>query len=368
VVKWSAMPTDLRPDPRSFTVPAPAQAPEPIEVAPQPPSPAIPPPVEPAPAEPTAPADRPRRWRKWLAIIGLVIAVLSVLELGYLYWVWRGVDRVDLEDSLSSPSGGGVNYLIVGSDSREGVDPDDPNAGVILGGGLGSERTDTILLLRTHDDGVTTMAIPRDLFVTVADTGNEGRINSAIQGGPARLVRTIEQNLDIPVHHFVAVDFVGFGSIVDALGGVTIDFPHPAFDTNSGLDVPEAGPQTLDGTQALAYVRSRFYTEVIDGTQVQDPTSDFGRVQRQQLFLRTVLSDVQGTRSPLTFNRLASGLSSAMTVDDELTMLDVMRLARRLAGTEPVSVELPTTGFTTSGGAQVLALDDGAEGVLDLFR
>ncbi|MGI9601376.1 MAG: LCP family protein, partial [Acidimicrobiales bacterium] len=225
-----------------------------------------------------------------------------------------------------------------------------------------------ILVLPTHPDGNTMMAIPRDLWVTISGTGREGRINAAIQGGPARLVRTTESNLGIPTHHFVAVGFVGFGSIVDALGGVDIEFEHPSFDRNSGLDVPEAGVQNLDGTQALAYVRSRFFTEVIDGVEVQDPTSDFGRVQRQQLFLRTVMADIQSTRNPITFNRLAAGISDALTVDDELTIIDVVRLARSLAGTEPDSIELPTFGFTTGGGAAVLGLADGSEAVLTQFR
>ncbi|MGI9603745.1 MAG: LCP family protein, partial [Acidimicrobiales bacterium] len=165
-----------------------------VDVPPAPPVVPEEPPVD------TGSGDGPNPWRRRLAWVALVIVALSVVELGYLYTVWRSVDRVDLEDSLSADSGSGVNYLIVGSDSREGVDPDDPNAGVILGGGLGSERTDTILVLRTHADGVTTMAIPRDLFVTIADTGGEGHINSAIQGGPPRLVRTIESNLGIPIH------------------------------------------------------------------------------------------------------------------------------------------------------------------------
>ncbi|MDH4168638.1 MAG: LCP family protein [Acidimicrobiia bacterium] len=365
MLKWAAMSPELAPDPRSFTVPEPTAAPPPILPGPVVPGPT--PPVLP-PEPPPETAVRPNRWRRRLAVVGLVLALLSVLELGYLYTVWRQVERVDLEGSLTSEPNGGVNFLIVGSDSREGVDADDPNAGAILGGGLGSERTDTILVLRTHTEGVTTMAIPRDLFVTNVDTGSEGRINAAIQGGPASLVRTVEASLGIPIHHFVAVDFVGFGSIVDANGGVTIDFPHPAYDTNSGLSVPGAGPQTLNGTQALAYVRSRHYTEQIDGQDVPDPTSDFGRVARQQLFLRTLMADIQGTRNPLTFNRVAAGMSDALTVDDQLNVLDVMKLARRMAGTEPESLVLPTYGFVTSGGAQVLGLADGADGVLDRFR
>ncbi len=317
---------------------------------------------------PPAPRRR-RRWRRYVVLALVLLLVAAAGELLYLRSVWRSVERASMEGSLAAEPADGINYLIVGSDSREGVDPDDPNAGSILGGGLGSQRTDTIVLLNVSANGSTMMAIPRDLFVTIADTGSSGRINAAIQGGPARLVRTIEANLGVPVHHFVAVDFVGFVGLVDALGGVTIDFPHPAFDRKSGLDVGQAGPQNLDGPQALAYVRSRTYTEIIDGAEVVDRRSDLGRVERQQDFLRAVLGDARSVRNPFTVNRVASGMSDHLVVDDQMGIRDVLRMMQRLARQSPETVVLPTRPFTTEGGAQVLGLEaEAAQPSLDRFR
>ena len=109
------------------------------------------------------------------------------------------------------------------------------------------------------------MSIPRDLWVEVADTGEMGRINGAYNRGPANLVQTVKNNLDVPVNHYMEVGFGSFVGLVDAIGGVTINFPNPVFDPGSGLNVTTSGDVTLDGQQALAYARARNYTEIIDG-------------------------------------------------------------------------------------------------------
>jgi LCP family protein required for cell wall assembly len=255
---------------------------------------------------------------------------------------------------LATPTGDVRNYLVVGSDSREGITEDTPNVGAI-GTDVTGRRSDTIIVLRTQGDSAVMMSIPRDLWVTNASTGKQGRVNAAYNDGPANLVRTITSSLGIPIHHYVEVDFVSFAGMVDAMGGITIDFPHPATDRNSGLDIPKAGPQKLDGTQALAYVRSRHYTEIIDGTPHQDPTADLGRQQRQQTFIRTVLREVGATRNPITAIRLVNAAADGVRVDDTLGVGDVWSLARKLAGTEPESVILPTEG-TRKGSAAVLVL------------
>ena len=129
-----------------------------------------------------------------------------------------------------------------------------------------------MLLLRFVDGEAKMMSIPRDLYVPIAETGGSQKINAAYNGGPRRLVQTVQQSLGVPIHQYLEVDFVSFAKLVDALGGITIDFPHPAFDRNSGLDVRQAGPVELNGAQALAFVRSRHYVEVIDGEEVPDAT------------------------------------------------------------------------------------------------
>jgi LCP family protein required for cell wall assembly len=212
------------------------------------------------------------------------------------------------------------------------------------------------------------MSIPRDLFVTIVPGGGEQRINSAYNDGPASLIQTVQENLGIPVHRYMEVDFVTFASLVDAIGGVTIEFPHPAFDDKAGLRIDQTGPVVLNGAQALAYVRSRTYTEIIDGRQVVDPSSDLGRVQRQQLFLRTVFAKIGESRNPLDLMRVATSVTGGLRIDDDMSLMDAIRLGLRLRSLDPTPVVLPTVPRTTASGAQVLELDeDRAPEALDQF-
>jgi LCP family protein required for cell wall assembly len=297
----------------------------------------------------------------------LLVVVVGVLGfLGVRAWsAYRGIERVDLADVLNPVTGDIVNYLLVGSDSREGFDPDvGPGERSTVTG----RRSDTIILLRTTPQGAVMMSIPRDLWVINAATGREGRINAAYNTGAADLVRTVQDNLDVPVNHYMEVGFASFAGMVDAIGGVTIEVPHPARDPASGLVIPEAGPVTLDGRQALAYVRSRNYTETIDGRSVTDPTGDLGREERQQTFLRTTLADVAGTRNPVQLLGVTEALADGLIVDDTMGMGQMVGLARRLGGAAPDTVVLPTTP-TRKGRAAVLVLDEpGAQRVLAFFR
>jgi len=203
-----------------------------------------------------------------------VLPILVVMALlGTLFWAYSAynkIDRIDLSDVLDPVAGDSTNYLLVGSDSRGEFDPEGDS-------GVTGRRSDTIIVLQTTPDGSAMMSVPRDLWVTVADTGEEGRINGAYNRGPANLVQTVKDNLDIPVNHYMEVGFGSFAGLVDALGGVTIDFPNPAFDDQSGLNQPVAGPVVLDGQQALAYARSRHYTEIVNGEEQTEPTADLGR-------------------------------------------------------------------------------------------
>ncbi len=292
------------------------------------------------------------RWI-WLYLPILVILLIA----GVLVWGWRtveGLDRVDLGDALTAASGDTVNYLIVGSDSRAGITAETPNAGAI-GPGVAGKRSDTIIVLRVSPSGSKMMSIPRDLWVTNAATGKPGRVNAAYNAGPANLVRTVTTNLGVPIQHYVEIDFVSFSAMVDAMGGITIDFPHPAKDGASGLNMAGTGKQLLDGPTSLAYVRSRHYTELIDGKYVTDPTSDLGRQQRQQNFIRAVLSEVGQTRNPITGVKLVNAAAGGVRVDTELGIGDIWSLAREMSGTDPATVVLPTTP-ARKGSADVLLL------------
>lgn len=295
-----------------------------------------------------------------------LVLLLVVGWLGLRAWsAYRGIERVELGDVLDPVSGDTVHYLLVGSDSREGFDPDvaEGQESTVTG-----RRSDTIILLAVGPEGSRMMSIPRDLWIDNPATGSPGRINGAYNAGPANLVQTVKQNLDVPVNHYMEVGFASFAGVVDALGGVTIEFPHPASDDRSGLLVEQAGPVTLDGRQGLAYVRSRHYTEIVDGRPVTDPTGDLGREERQQTFLRTALSDVGATRNPFTLVGVAEAMSGGLVVDDTMGMGDLFSLARKLGGSSPETVVLPTQP-ARRGSAAVLVLDEPeAQAVLATFR
>ena len=298
---------------------------------------------------------------------GLLFALALLVAVPLLLGVraFDSIERVPVGDSLA-PDASGTNLLIVGTDSRSGIDDGTENAGFILGGGTEGERSDTIMIIRFADDGARMMSLPRDLWLTIDERGPQ-RINTAIAGGPARVINTVRNELGIPTTHYAQVDLAGFLDVVDAVGGVTITIPHPAFDRASGLDLPTAGPVELDSAQALAYVRSRRYTEIINGTEVIDPTSDLGRVKRQQEFLRALIGELSRERNPLALNGIVNSIADALAIDDQTSFGDAVDLVRHLRSGLPDSVTLPTRG-TTIDGNSVLLLGDGAEDVLAQFR
>jgi LCP family protein required for cell wall assembly len=298
----------------------------------------------------------------------LPLLLLLALVGGYLYAksVYDKIEKIPLADVLSE-GGSGTNYLIVGSDSRDledlvdaGLDP----AGFAEGGG---QRSDTMLVLRFVDGKALMMSIPRDLYMPIAETGGSQKINAAYNGGPSRLILTVQQSLGIPINHYLEVDFVSFAKLVDALGGITIDFPNPAFDRGSGLDVQEAGAVELDGPQALGFVRSRHYVEVVGGEEVPDATGDLGRVLRQQQFLRAVFSELGSVKNPITLGRAAGSAAGGLRIDDTMSLWDAIQFAWRLRSLDPAPVELPTRLGSNEAGS-VLFLEPGADAAIAQFQ
>lgn len=354
-------------------------APPAARPAPPPPSgrPA-PPPARPAPRPGTAPqAPRPprppganARLAKRLLAGALAFVVFVVVGLfAFGWWQFSRIPRVDVAAVLSKPTAGGTNYLIVGTDSREGIKADDPNASAFLGPGApggDSIRTDTIMVMRVEKERTMLLSIPRDLYVKNPKTGEMGRINAVYQSGPAQLIRAV-QDLGIPVQHYLEINFVSFARLVDAVGGIDVTFEHPTRDENSGLYVDTPGVNHLDGEQGLAYVRSRHFEEQIDGKYREDPTADLGRVKRQQVFLKSLMSKIGNTKNPVTVASVSSTLGEGLKIDNTLTFFDALALGWRLRSFNPEPRGLPTQGFTTSGGAAVLRLTPDAKGVIGEF-
>jgi LCP family protein required for cell wall assembly len=315
-----------------------------------------------------------------LGVIGLnaVAAVVCVGLAASITWSWqrvREIPRIELSGELASdPSGTSAiaqNFLIVGTDTADGLPDDDP---VRIGRDSGI-RSDTIMIVRLDPatERASLLSLPRDLYLPIAGTRGSARINSAIQGGPARLVATITDALHLPIHHYLEVDFEGFRALVEAVGGIPVYFPEPVRDVRSGLAVPEAGCVTLDPVQALAYARSRAYEVRRDGRWEVDGSGDLGRISRQQDFIRRALHRAfqRGARNPAVLADLVEVGTGAITIDGTLTPADLLELGQRFRSFDPdtlVTYGLPVYD-DVRGGAEVLGLDVvAAQPVLDVFR
>ena len=284
----------------------------------------------------------------------------------------QGIERVaELTDVLADNVGPAENYLIVGSDTRDVVDEDAEDAGLFLDGATGEGgRSDTIMILRRDpDNGASLLSIPRDLWVPIAGTGEDGKINWAYIGGPRRLAETITQALGIPIHHYVEVDFAGFQRLVDEIGGVEICVEDAAEDTNSGL-VLQPGCQVLNGSMALAFARSREYRTWRDGEWHEEQGApDLNRIARQQVFLRTAATEVldEINSNPFRLGDLIDAAGGAVRLDDQVNFVEAGEAMFAAAQDGMQTFTVPVNGVTI-GDQSALELADGADEILDYFR
>jgi len=311
---------------------------------------------------PSGQLHRPRR-RRLLTFGALgVVVILLAGTIGAYVWansVFNRIEKVDVSTQLSH--GSGTNYLLVGSDN--GRMPGDQRKGVV------GARSDTIMVLRVEGKLAKIMSLNRDLFVRNPATGSKGKLNATYNRGPANLVAAVTSDFAIPIDRYIEIDFVSFGGLVDSFSGIDVDFANPAFDLASGLDVKQGGRVHLDGQQALAYVRSRHYYEMIDGKpRAEGGLPDVNRTMRQQTFLRQIMAKAGAKRNPLTLVRAAGKMANGMRIDDDMTLPNAARFAWAMGRLNPLTVPLPVVPRRTSGGVDVLDLGPGAQDVLAQFR
>jgi LCP family protein required for cell wall assembly len=299
-----------------------------------------------------------------LALGVVTAATLGTLGTFHLARTLDDTERIDTGGALREviPPDKTENYLLVGSDTRETSDPSSPDFGGIGDANdVTGRRSDTMMILRfdpaTGQAGL--LSLPRDLWLPI-DGGSKNRLNSAYAESEQALIRTINQELGIPIDHYVEVDFVGFKRLVDSIGGVNVWFDLPTRDKNTGLDITEPGCHRLDGVQALAYVRSRHFEQRLNGDWSEDPTSDLGRMSRQQDFLRRALNRAveQVSADPLqkTGEMVDIG-QDAVRVDEELDLLGLAHRFVELGTTELRTYSLPVEADEIDGNA-VLLLDE----------
>lgn len=301
------------------------------------------------------------RGQRWIIGILLLLVMFAALAVGAIFLAEFRMEDAGALESLASGEG---TYLVVGSDSRENL-PDDLDGNF---GDFGGARADVIMLMQVADDRVQLLSIPRDLKVDIPGQGTN-KVNAAYAlGGPDLLVDTVAQATGIPINHYLEVDFGGFAEIVDALGGIELDFPAPARDLKSGLQVDEAGTQQVDGATALAYARSRSYEELRSGEWHSVGGGDIERTGRQREVLLKILAKASSPsgmiRSPLVLNQVTGNL----TADSTVTPLVLVRTgwAFRSAG-ETEAVTLPVVGSSENGVSYVVRDEPRASEVLEAF-
>ena len=267
-----------------------------------------------------------------------------------------------------------MNFLVTGADNstdKSCIELQDkgPRTG---------ERSDTIMIIRldpaTKRSAV--LSFPRDLWVKIPGHGTQ-RINGAYRSDdPQLLIDTIQNEFDVHVDHFIQIDFCAFQRLVKAVGGVSVPLPYPVRDDSTGLEVLQPGCHSFDGDEALKYVRSRHF-EYMDekGEWHEDPSSDLGRIARQQDFLRRTLTAAlkQNVLKPKIITSLYASYRDDLVIDTGLTidkMIEFVGVIRGVNASTIRTYQIEATGKTI-GGASVLVWHKNSENmqaILNIFR
>jgi LCP family protein required for cell wall assembly len=309
-----------------------------------------------------------KRWpRRVLVTVNVIVALCLLMTMtvyGYVWYETSKLKTIRLPGLVASGSDGlaPMNVLLVGSNTRTGLDPTEAGA---FGSArqVPGARSDVTMVLHLDPKSATAalLSIPRDLFVPLPPhsmAGRWGKIDAALNDGPNNLITAISTDLGIPINHYVEVNFDGFQRTIDAIGGIRMDFPMPLRDQLSNLQIAQTGCQKLNGAKALAVVRARHLQYLTNGRWADDPQSDLARIRRDHTFLRIFVAAVRAqTSNPLRLNALANGLLAQVTVDSGLnvhTLLNLFRHYHRINVDSVPETTLPITIVTNyhySGGA-----------------
>jgi LCP family protein required for cell wall assembly len=297
--------------------------------------------------------------------------VLAFGGIGWAYWFandkWDAVPnaRIDPKYFADEEAGKPANFLIIGSDTRAFVSSDEERESFGDATTQSGQRSDTMMIAHVDPKTHTGMLVsfPRDLWVNIPGKG-PSKLNAAFNDGPQKVIETLNSNFDIPIHHYLELDFAGFENLVNAVGGVPIRFPTPARDEHTGLEIQLPGCYTMDGKDALAYVRSRYYEykPTKNSDWVQDGRADLGRILRQQYFIRS-LADVAintAAKHPLKASNILNKAFASITKDRNLGLTDLRGLAATMRETDGAVVEMRTVPATPDKikGQSVLVLDE----------
>jgi LCP family protein required for cell wall assembly len=284
-----------------------------------------------------------------------VIAVLVLGWLAFMVWVplnaWSNVARVDNVPGGDRPAdAAGHTYLLVGSDSREGLTAAQRKE--YATGNAAGKRTDTIMLVHVSESGgkPVLISIPRDSYVPIPGHGSN-KINAAFAFGGAKLLtQTVEQVTGLHVDGYLEIGFGGFAEIVDSLGGVHLCVARDMKDEKAHIDLKK-GCQVLNGPNSLGYVRARY----------SDPLGDLGRANRQRQFLGAVMKQAATPSTvliPWRYKGFVDASAGGIIVGEETSMRDAVRILqamRAVSNDEGLSLTVPIadTALPTNAGLAV---------------
>jgi LCP family protein required for cell wall assembly len=294
-----------------------------------------------------------RRWRFWgqpgrhgrrvaLILCTVVVVIIAVVAGSYV-WLDGKLNR-SVTLPASSATSAGENWLIAGSDTRSGLSRTEKAQ--LHVGSAEDTNSDSLMLLHMGGPTPVLISIPRDSYVPIPGHG-ENKVNAALGfGGPALLVQTVESVTGLKINHYMGIGFEGLVDVTNKVGGVYVCLKTAVHDTDSGVSL-NAGCQTLNGTQALAFVRDRH----------SFATGDLQRIQDQRAFLKALLGKATSPGvflNPFTALPFGSSAASAISVDQGTHLYNLIKAGLALRNPQTGTVPIANANYVTTAGDSIL--------------
>jgi LCP family protein required for cell wall assembly len=283
-----------------------------------------------------------QKTRRSALVILVVIVLLAGGVVYYGFNLYGRIKKLNVSNlSTNTNSLQPINILLVGSNSRAALNGKQAK---YFGSAsqVGGARSDVTMIAHLDPKTlkVTLLSIPRDLFVPIPNSKSSNRVDDALNVSPSQLVKTVEQDLGIPIQHFVELNFDTFQQVVQALGGIKMYFPMPVKDAYSGLNITTTGCLQLNGFQALEVVRARHLYYQQNGVWIEDPLGDLSRIRRDHEFLKVLATQVKqkGISNPFTLNSIVSAMVPYLQVDSSFTISDMLSLASKFRHINPSAI------------------------------
>ena len=304
------------------------------------------------------PSGRRRRFgpKRILQLVAAVIILVIVGAIAFYFYLDSKLNRSVTLPAYSGQSAG-QNWLITGSDSRQGLSRQQIDS-LHVGFDLGTLNSDSIMLLHTGSGRPVLLSIPRDSYVPIPGHG-ENKINAALGfGGPPLLIQTVEAVTGLRIDHYMGIGFGGLVSVVNNVGGVKICLPTALQDSNSGVNL-SAGCHNLDGAQALSFVRDRH----------SFTNQDLQRIADQRAFLKALLSKATSPGvylNPFTAMPFASAAASALAVDKGTHLYNLVTAAMALRNPQTGTVPIANANYPTANAGDAVQWNQSQ--ALELFN